>query len=291
MSDINIVAVDIGGTSINCAVINNGKILAKTASSTPADQSKQQVLNVVMDTVRRVTKGVKFDGIGVGVPGLQDDEKGIVYELNNIPSWDEVHLISEFKNHFSIDVFTTNDANCYVLGEKYYGKGSAYESFVGITLGTGLGTGYFINGDLHSGLYSSAGEMALIPYLHHNYEYYCSGQYFLKEYGVEGAEIFNQAQHGNELALGIFRKYGNHLGHLIKHFLHILAPEAIFFGGSIKHAFPYFETGLWEVLQTYPYRRVLDQLVIEQSEIEDIALLGAAALFEMRSRQKVITSV
>lgn len=285
MSNQNIVGVDIGGTKVCIGIINDGKILEKIQLATPAKEDKYVVINTIVGGISSLIKGKKVDGIGVGVPGLLNDKKGIVYDLNNIPSWQEVHLADAIRNQLKLEVYLTNDANSFALGERYYGKGKEYDNFVGITLGTGLGVGFIINGQIFSGLLSSAGELAVIPYLHHNFEYYCSSQFFLNEFGVSGAEVFERALDGDQMALGLFRQHGQHLGHLIKHLLHVMAPEAIFIGGSVREAFPFFEQSMWETLQAFPYKRVLNDLVIEKSEIDDVALLGAAALFEMRRNE------
>ncbi|MBU2912900.1 MULTISPECIES: ROK family protein [Reichenbachiella] len=282
-----IVGVDVGGSTINLGVIRNGEIVKKISVPTPAQESKDVVVDAIIAGIEQVSMGFDILGIGIGVPGLVDEKRGIVYQVTNIPSWDEVHLVDSISEHFGLEVCLTNDANCYVLGEKFHGKGKPYDSVVGITLGTGLGVGLVINGSLHAGLMSCAGELAVLPYLAHNYEHYCSGQFFQKEHGEEGKVLFAQAAAGDERALRIMAELGTHIGQLVKLTLHILSPEAIFFGGSIKDCFPYFEASMREVLKTFPYQRVLDLLVIDYSGEADMALLGASAIFEMRNQEIV----
>lgn len=77
--------------------------------------------------------------IGIGVPSVVDREKGIVYNVVNIPHWEEVHLKEILEACFSVPVYVDNDANCFALGERIFGEGKTVDNFVGLTLGTGLG--------------------------------------------------------------------------------------------------------------------------------------------------------
>ncbi len=281
MTDKKIVGVDIGGTSINAGLVENGKVIKKYKSATPSKEAKEVVIEAVGDTIREVAEGQDIEGIGIGVPGLVDMGNGIVYDLVNIPSWDEVHLAKSMQDTFGVDVYLANDANCFAVGEKIYGIGQSYDSIVGITLGTGLGMGFIFNHTLHSGLMSAAGEVGAIPYMLHDYEHYCSGKFFQREFGLDGNLVFQQAMEGHEISSGIFKQFGHHLGHLIKYLLHMVAPKAVIIGGSIKDAFPMFEDSLWEVLDTFPYKRVLEDFVVEKSEMNEVAIMGAAAVYEM----------
>lgn len=281
MSSNTIVGVDIGGTNISIGIVRDGQVIEKNRIATPALEAKQVVIDTVIQGIAELSGNYDIVGIGVGVPGLLDERAGIVYDLVNIPSWDEVHLADAISEYFKVNVFLTNDANSYVVGEKLYGMGSSYRSIAGVTLGTGLGVGFIFNDQLHSGIMSCAGELGAMPYLHHNYEHYCSGKFFVNEFGLSGSEVYSRAIEGDAVAKGIFLQYGIHIGHLVKHLLHVVGPEAVFFGGSIKESFPFFEASMWEVLDTFPYRRILNNLVIKKSHMDDVAILGAAAVYEM----------
>lgn len=279
----NIVGVDVGGTKINFGVVNDGKVIRTLKIKTPVNECKEMIVQMIIAGIEKVTNGLDFKGIGMGVPGLLDEKRGIVYRVNNIPSWDEVHLKDSLSNHFSKETHLTNDANCYALGEKLYGKGLPYQNMVGVTLGTGLGAGIILNNKLHSGLFSCAGELGSIPYKDHNFEYYCCGQYFKNVYQVSGKQLFAHARSGDKAALHIYKDFGKNIGELIKIILHFISPEAIFFGGSIVDANPYFHDSLMESVNEFPYEMVKNKLVIDYSEMSDIAVLGSAGLFQFRT--------
>ena len=88
-------------------------------------------------------------GIGIGVQSLVDQKLGIVYDVQNIPSWKKVFLKDILESHFNISVFINNDVNCFALGELYYGLGKNLNSFVSISIGTGIAGGIIIDKKLY----------------------------------------------------------------------------------------------------------------------------------------------
>src|SRR5690606_24955530 len=112
------------------------------------------------------------------VPSVVDVDKGIVYDVQNIPSWKEVPLKAIMEERYGVPVQVNNDANCFALGEKYFGQGRDSKAFIGLTLGTGLGAGIILNDKLYAGPNCGAGEFGMVPYLDYHYEYYASGQFF-----------------------------------------------------------------------------------------------------------------
>ncbi len=272
-----IIGIDLGATNIHIGVVKDATVIEEIKIPTRATEEKNKIIVNLIDGIGSLNiKDVA--GIGIGVPGLVDEEKGIIFDVFNIPSWKEVHLKKELQDHFNIPVRITNDANVFAMGEKFFGEGRAYKNFVGVTLGSGLGTGIIINHKLYSGAYSSAGELGLLPYKDKILEDYCSGKFFLQQYGMKGEEVFKLAQQGDAAAMSMFREFGTHLGSALKTLLMLLSPEAIFLGGSISNSFRYFEASLWEAMDDFPFKKVLNQLVIKPSQTANISILGAAAL-------------
>ncbi|MCP9199277.1 ROK family protein [Gramella sp. GC03-9] len=275
-----VLAIDIGGTKIHIGHIHDGKILKEKIFPTNSKAAAVEILHKIRTQIESFQ--VDFDVIAIGVPGLVDEKKGIIYDLNNIPSWKEVHLKDFLESHFKVPVLVTNDANMFVLGEKCFGKARNYRNFVGISIGTGLGTGIFIDNKLYAGNYSAAGELGSLPYKDKTIEDYCSGKFFLQQYQLKGSEVYEMALKGDEKALRIFDEYGSHLGEAIKMVLFLLSPQAIFLGGSVSKSYKFFEKALKDSLASFPFSRVLKDLVIETSDISKVAMYGAAALVEAR---------
>ncbi len=273
-----IVGVDIGGTSIKAGCVVNKEIVS--TSSKPTDPQREA--SEILDTLFNVIEEVLIPGtlaIGVGVPGLLDTSKGEILNISNIPVWKNFPLRKKIEEHFNIPVFVNNDANCFALGEKHFGKGQKYSDMLAIALGTGVGGGVIVNNKIHSGLYGGAGEVGCWPYKEDIYETYCGSKFFIEKNNITGKELYDNAMAGDQDAIRIFEEYGQHLGKLIKNILFILAPEAIIFGGSISKSFNLFEAGIQKELQSFPFTAVKEKLVIENSELEGIAILGAAGLY------------
>jgi glucokinase len=284
MDNRKLIGVDIGATKIHVGLVEAGNVLHQLLFPTPAGAPKEQIIEEVKKDIEELMDR-EVAGIGVGVAGLVDEEKGVVYDVQNIPSWQEVALQMHLESAFKIPVSISNDANTFVLGEKMYGEGQKFKNLLGITLGTGLGAGIVINDLLYSGLFSSAGELGGIPYLDKTMEDYCSGKFFLHKFGMEGSRVFEQARAGDPHALNIYKQYGAHLGNLINTVLFAYSPEAIFLGGSISKCFPFFKASMFERIEAFPFKRVSQQLVLQPSVMDNAAILGAAALVGMKNRR------
>jgi glucokinase len=273
--------VDIGGTKVHVGVVQAGVLVQEARFETSATASKEQILAELVENLAPLVDA-EVMGIGIGVPGLVDEENGIVHNVQNIPSWREVHLKQHLANHFDKPVYLTNDANAFAVGEKMYGKGQPYANLVGIALGTGFGAGIIINHQLYSGTLSSAGEFGCVPYLDKTIEDYCSGKFFVQRTGRPGGEWHARAQQGDPVARAHFAEFGRHLGSAIQIILYGLSPEAIFLGGSVSQSFEFFHGGLYESLREFQFKQVTERLIIEPSTIGNAAVLGAAALCHMK---------
>lgn len=280
-----VIGVDIGATKIHAGLIRNGKIIKEVKFPTNSNETKQELLDNLIGGIESLDSP-EVVGIGIGVPGMVDEEGGIIYDLMNIPAWKEVHLKKHLENFFKKPIEITNDANVFVLGEKVYGKGRRFKNIVGITMGTGFGMGIIINDQLYSGSFSSAGELGSVPYLDHNIESYCSGKYFVENFGLKGFDLFKMAEKGDKKALDIFKEYGTHLGNTVKLILYTLSPEAIFMGGSVNKSYKYFKDDLMKTVATFPFKRVTEHVIIQPSETKNAAILGAAALIVQQSRKQ-----
>lgn len=277
-----ILGLDIGGTGIKGGVLVKGHLEDIRSIPTPALESQEHILETIASFIDTYAH-YDFVGIGIGIPGLVDTQKGIVLGLANIPSFQHVELKKFLTSRFGKPVFINNDANCFAIGVHKYGVGKPYKNLVGITLGTGTGGGIVINGHLYSGLFSSAGEWCSAPYLDHNYEYYCSGKFFQNFYHSKPKALAKLALAGDKTAIRAFDEFGHHLGELLKVIMFSLAPEAIVLGGSIRKTFPLFKKSMMTTLNTFAYKTVLANTKILISEMDETAIHGAVALVDVES--------
>jgi len=281
-----ILGMDIGGTNIKAGVMIGNVLQDIRSIPTPSQESQGFILEAIAEMINSYLHH-DIQAIGIGIPGLIDTENGIVLNLGNIPSFRKVHLREFLQARFDKPVFINNDANCFALGEYKFGAAKSHKHIVGITLGTGLGCGIIVNRHLYCGFNCAAGEWCSVPYLDHDFEYYCSGKFFVNHYHKKPKSLSKLAQEGNAEALKAFAEYGYHLGELIKNILYTLAPEAIVLGGSIRKAFPYFRESLYANLASFKYPSLCQNLKILISELDETAIHGAVALVDEYTVEKV----
>jgi glucokinase len=278
MTEGTVIGVDLGGTKVGIGRVEKGRIVQHISAAVSAQASEEKVIEEVSGAIAQV-----FDpavaGIGVGVPSVVDVERGIVYDVQNIPSWKEVPIKEILERRFDRPVYVNNDANCFAVGEKHFGRGQKFRHLVGLIIGTGLGAGIVLNDRLYSGPNCGAGEFGMIPYKDSILEHYCSGQYFVREHGIRGEELFARASRGEPEALVIFERFGSHLGDALMIIMLAVDPEAIILGGSVSRAFSFFEKAMRERMKSFPYHKILERIVIKTSDQPEIAILGAAALY------------
>ena len=269
-------SIDLGGTNIRIAQVEDGKCLNKVSVACLAQQDASTVHSQLSRLIEEMMNET-VDGIGIGVPSIVDSEKGIVYNVANISSWKEIHLKEILENEFKVAVAINNDSNCFALGESLYGEGQPYANMVGVTIGTGIGAGVVIDHRLYCGQYVGAGEIGSFPYLDSDFEHYCSS-FFFKRHDTTGVSAAEKAKLGDRAALDIWKEFGMHLGNLMKVILFAYAPQAIVLGGGIVSAFPFFKDAMEDAMQSFPYKVISDNVRVVASSRKDSSLLGASAL-------------
>jgi glucokinase len=279
-----LVGVDLGGTTMRAGRVDAGVLVDHVARPTPAKASAERVEEELARTIAQVFTRDTV-GIGVGVPSVVDVDSGVVYAVENISSWKEVPLKEILQKRFGVPVYVNNDANVFALGEYHFREGRGIRHMIGMVVGTGLGAGVIINGQLYAGANCGAGELGAIPYRDRTFEYYASGQRFQREHGESGAVLHARAQRGDTEALNIFSAFGLDFGQVMLATLYAYDPEVIVLGGSVSKAFPFFEASMRKVMAQFAYKHALDRLQIRVSERSDIAILGAAALCVMNVGQ------
>lgn len=282
-----IIGIDLGGTNVRAGIVTAGQVNRMQQQKIQAAVAAEAVLEQLFAFTDAVMEK-NVQAIGIGVPGLVDESTGTVYDVVNIPAWKEVPLRRLMEARYGVPVVVNNDANCFALGEFYFGQGQGSTHMIGLTIGTGLGGGIILNKKLHSGVSGGAGEFGMMPYKEHCYEYYASGQFFQNVYGIPGEEVYKKACSGDTGSLKLYEEMGAHLGNAIQAILFALDIKLIVLGGSVRSAFPFFSKAMWQVIERYPFRRTADQLEIKVSELGNSGILGAAALYfdELRINNK-----
>lgn len=276
-SNVLRLGIDLGATNVRVGLLQDQTLTRIEQAPTPADGSEQDVLDQIYALLDRFPTDAAAS-IGAGVPSVVDGETGVVYDVQNIPSWTEVPLRDRLRERYGVPVHVQNDANCFTLAAYHFEVEGAPSPMVGLILGTGLGGGIMVDGELLSGRNCGAGEFGMLPYRDGVYEHYCAGLFFEREHDTTGKEAFERAQDGDERAQAIFDEMGTHLGRALRAVLYAVDPAHIVLGGSVRHAYPFFEDAMWTELEKFAFPRSLDHLIIEVSTLEHAGVRGAALL-------------
>lgn len=273
------IGVDIGGTSMVAARFDEKDLLAQAQVKTGADRPADSIMASLFEAIDQVLTP-EVVGIGIGMPGYMNTATGEILLINNIPSFNGFSVKQAVENKYGLPTFQNNDANCFALGEAYYGAGKEFNDLVGITLGTGLGGGIIIDRKIHTGLAGGAGELGCLPFHGGIVEDFCSAALFKNKYKKEGAILYKEAKEGNKESLDAFKELATNIGEMINTVMIILAPEAFVIGGSIANSWDLLEEPLREAISQYkfPAELITNKTRLLKGELENSGLYGAAAL-------------
>ena len=300
-----VVGVDVGRGWVRCAVANlAGQIIAR--SDKPNDVQSASTLVALLSQLARdlvVQAGLSWSQVihaVIGTPGIFDEQSKRVLFASNLPEWGRHGLVTELQAAFGLSLSVENDANLAALAERSFGWGSTANTFVYITIGTGIGMGIVINGSLYRGARGAAGEIGFLPFGLENAlsaaskesgtisETYlgmfeeataaeaiiCQGQKLGLPAFLSPRQIFDEAQQGNPKALAVVEQEGDRLALAIAAITAVLDPELIVLGGGI---------GQRTELLLPPIERRLQQLtplrppIVASKLGDDSVLLGSIA--------------
>ena len=155
--------IDLGGTFIKAGLVGEkGNILIEKRIPTRVEKGSKVILEDICELMEVFQKDLPGEGssggVGIGAPGLIDVSNGIYLEGPNLPGWNEVPVVSGMSRRLNMPVILDNDANLAALGEHAFGAGKGCKDMMMITLGTGVGSGLIIHGELYRGARDTAGE-------------------------------------------------------------------------------------------------------------------------------------
>jgi glucokinase len=304
-----IAGVDIGGTNTKMGLVaEDGTILKRTRFSTKACGTYEIFIDSISKGIRELLDAEhELIGIGLGAPN-GNFYSGCVEMAPNMPFKGVLPIRDSLKKVFDCPIVLTNDANAAAMGEKIYGAAKDYNDFIVITLGTGVGSGIYCNGQLVYGHDGFAGELGhvivypngrlcgcgrkgcLEPYanergVRQTYEDLKSlypGSPLHQEQKISGFILSKHAEQGDELAIAVFKKTGEYLGFAFANFMAFLSPKAIFLFGGISRAGELIRQPLIDEMERNMLVNYKNKLEVRFSELpdDDAALLGAAALIQ-----------
>ena len=263
-----IFGVDVGGTTVKMGLFDkDGSVVEKWEIPTRTENHGENILPDIAGSIqaKMSEKGIATDtviGVGVGVPGPVDRD-GIVHRAVNL-GWAELDLKKELTALLDgMRVEGGNDANVAALGEMWKGGGQGHQNLVAVTLGTGVGGGIIINGEIMTGATGAGGEIGHIHVEDEETEACGCGNFgCLEEYAsatgitrlanralkasdkasvlrdgeVSAKTVFDAVKAGDELAIEIAKQFGDYLGKGLGVIAGIINPEIFVIGGGVSKA-------------------------------------------------------
>ena len=314
MNSTYVVGIDVGGQTSKIGVIDaRGSVLAQTVIRTDTYDTVEPYIAELAEAVKKVIAEAgaegKIRGIGVGAPngnyytGTIEAAPNLAWGRNRV---EFAKLLSEAMG--GLPVALTNDANAAAVGEMTYGAARGMKNFIMITLGTGVGSGIVINGEVVYGHDGFAGELGHTTAVRNNgrscgcgrsgcLEAYCSAMGVARTArewlelsdepsllrscdNIASKDVYDAAKEGDKLALKVFEFTGKILGRSLADFIAFSAPEAIVLFGGLARAKEFLTEPILEAMNG----NVLNlwknkvELVYSQLKESDAAILGASAL-------------
>lgn len=255
--------IDIGGTYIKCAVLDelDQVIETRQLKTEGSGEAFIEFLKNEIEKILRVESGI--EAIGIGIPGTVDPVNGMIIDSPAL-TLHQVPFVKELKNSFSQKIYIENDVNAWTMAEKTMGEAKDIDTFVMITIGTGIGAGIYYKGDIIRGMDHEAGEIGYFPIGMGAYQSQTSNfefghfetlasaagvsRRYQETYGKEVStrKIFNLAQEGDLDALKIVNETMDYLALGISNIICLLQPERIIIGGGMANAGKWLVEGLTE---------------------------------------------
>ena len=158
-----VVGIDLGASHLHFSLADfRGEVLNDATVKIRPEDGPQRMIRQIKESLRGLAEKVghgRLRALAIGVPSPVDPVRGVVTYANNLPGWKDIHLGRELEKEFRVPIFMENDVNMAAIGEHWRGVARGVDNFVFIALGTGIGSGIFIDGQLYRGRTGSAGEI------------------------------------------------------------------------------------------------------------------------------------
>ena len=307
-------AVDLGGTYLRTALIDgSGKIRHQSKQRTPKGESPDSVVNALLAAAGEGGNDRRIIAGSVMVPGTVDNANARVVQAPNLPSLTNFPLKSVLEERLGWPVLLENDANAAAVGEMWLGAARGSRDVISVTLGTGVGSGVILEGELWRGAHGSAGEIGhttVDPFSDLKckcgntgcLELFASATAIVRmtreglprfpRSSLNGQElaaekVYDAGRNGDELALSVFKKFGTYLGIGLANLINIIDPEIIVIAGGAVNGWDLFAHEMQQEVNERAVRATALQVKIAAAQCGDNAgLLGAARLAFVRQNEQ-----
>lgn len=308
------IGIDLGGTNIVAGLVdeNNNlvdKLSTPTLTKRPTNEIIADIAKVTEKLLSKYGLTIKdVDSLGIGSPGSCDDKNGLVIYSNNL-HFENTEIRKELRKHLDIDVRLANDADAAALGEYFAGAGESAQSFVAITLGTGVGSGIVLDGKLLTGKHFAAAELGHMSIVSGGeectcgkkgcFEAYSSATAIIREINkavkadrdtvlknmvgndfehTNAKMVFDAAEAGDVVAKEIVSDYYDKLAEGLGNIVCIFDPEVIAIGGGVSAQGDKLLAEIDKRLYKYVYGGIVNVKVKVATLGNDAGVIGAALI-------------
>jgi len=276
------IGFDIGGSSVKAVLVKNRKIIKSHYEKLPANFN--ELVECVVALKKRMADSRKIKGIGISVAGVLDKKRKKMLRSFNIPYLNERPLRSVFVKALNSDVVVERDLPCFVIAEQRAGLAKKYRNIFYLTLGTGIGGAFTIDGKIIKGSHGAAGEAghSIVDFKNRiRWEDIAANKYIRKKLKVSFTEAKRRALKGDKKTLQIFKELGSNLGVGIANIINIFNPEVIMLSGGLASARKFFLPEVKAEIKKFVISREARKTKILWSKLGRFGgALGAALLFE-----------
>lgn len=305
------IGIDLGGTNIAVGIVDDsGKIIHQLSTPTLASRPAEEIIKDMAETAKKTVEQAGMNmadikAVGIGSPGSVDNENGEVVYSNNLPFY-HTKMRDEMQKYIDLPVNLENDANAAAYGE-YIAMGHGVDSFVAITLGTGVGGGIILNGKIYRGFNGAGAELGHFTLVHDGenctcgkpgcWEAYASVTALIRqtraamdanpqsimhkmaqeEGKISGRTAFTAAKSGDTAAQAVVDKYIAYVADGITSIINIFQPDMLVIGGGISKEGDYLLKPIIDITEKFNYNKELAKTDIRIATLfNDAGIIGAA---------------
>lgn len=301
----HVIALDLGGTNLRAASVNrDGDIIARTKVRTPQTDDAMDVaaaMEEAFDVCATESNklNAEVEAFAVAVPGALDTKRGgMVLTSPNIKQLDNFRLGDELHKRTGVQVFLENDANAAAVGEFWQGAGRDVKTLICLTLGTGVGGGLVLNGELWRGAFEAGGELGHINVEPEGYPCKCGSRGCLEQYAsataiariykeqsnnvngeINAYKVYELARDNDANAIKTFEIVGRYLGSGIASLVNIIDPQLVVIGGGASAGWEMFIHHARAEIKARAFTERGRNIKIKQAACgDDAGILGAACI-------------
>lgn len=314
-----VLAIDLGGTNLRMAVIDRqGNILHQTKRETPKTNNVDEIVQLIVESAEICQSKVKGIGniiaISAAVPSGIDYKNGIIVKAPNVPCLSGFRMADALEKELNLKVFLENDANAAAIGESWIGASKGFQDSIMLTMGTGVGSGIILNGNILRGIDGLAGEIGHTSVEPFGNPCGCGSRGCVEQYtsataivrqtnelksqypnsilvnrtDLTSADVYQAGKEGDELALEVFRRMGFYLGISLGTLINTFNPEVIVLGGGAAAGWDLFMPHASAEIRNRAYQVAAERAKIVPALLgDDAGIIGAARLGFIESNQAV----